>query len=60
MDYNKLFNNCMDFLIWLAPIFDMTYKEINVWIFVIIEPFVFFVMLFYILYLNNKLSRKAQ
>ena len=48
MDYNRLFHECAEFLRWLAPIFNMTYKEINIWIFVIIEPIVFFVMLFYI------------
>jgi len=52
MDYNSLFHECAEFLRWLAPIFNMTYKEINIWIFVIIEPIVFFVMLFYIFYLK--------
>jgi len=60
MDYNNLFNDCVELLMWLATKFNLTYKEINVWIFIIIEPIVFFVMLFYILYLNNKLYRKAQ
>ena len=60
MDYNKLFNDCVELLIWLAIKFDITYKEINVWIFIIIEPIIFFSMLFYILYLNSKLYRKAQ
>jgi len=60
MNYNKLFNDCVDFLNWLALNFNLTYKEINVWIFIIIEPIVFFAMLFYILYLNSKLYRKAQ
>ena len=60
MDYNNLFNDCVELLVWLATKFNLTYKEINVWIFIIIEPIVFFGMLFYILYLNNKLYRKAQ
>lgn len=60
MNYNKLFNYCVDFLKWLALNFNLTYKEINVWIFIIIEPIIFFSMLFYILHINNKLSRKAQ
>jgi len=60
MDYNNLFNNCVKLLVWLASKLNLTYKEINVWIFIIIEPIVFFAMLFYILYLNSKLYRKAQ
>jgi hypothetical protein len=60
MDYNNLFNDCVELLVWLATKFNLTYKEINVWIFIIIEPIVFFAMLFYILHLNSKLYRKAQ
>jgi hypothetical protein len=60
MDYNNLFDDCVELLVWLATKFNLTYKEINVWIFIIIEPIVFFAMLFYILYLNSKLYRKAQ
>ena len=60
MDYNNLFNDCVELLVCLATKFNLTYKEINVWIFIIIEPIVFFAMLFYILYLNSKLYRKAQ
>ena len=60
MDYNNLFNDCVELLVWLATKFNLTYKEINVCIFIIIEPIVFFAMLFYILYLNSKLYRKAQ
>jgi len=60
MDYNNLFNDCVELLVWLATKFNLTYKEINVWIFIIIEPIVFFAMLFYILYLNSKLYRKSQ
>ena len=60
MNYNNLFDDCAELLRWLALSFNLTYKEINVWIFIIIEPIVFFAMLFYILYLNSKLYRKAQ
>jgi|DEB0MinimDraft_12_1074336.scaffolds.fasta_scaffold00237_11 hypothetical protein len=35
---NTVFDLCVTFLIWLAPFFDMTYKEINVWVFCIIWP----------------------
>jgi len=60
MNYDKLFHQCAEFLRWLANETGMTYKEVNVWIFIIIEPIVFMSMLLYIIYLNNKLYHKSQ
>jgi len=37
---NTVFDWCVKLLVFLAPYFGMTYKEINVWIFVIIWPFI--------------------
>ena len=42
---NKAFYWCVDLLKVLAAKLNMTYEEVNIWIFVIIEPFVFFIML---------------
>jgi hypothetical protein len=53
---NEIFNLCVAFLLWLGPIFGMTYREINVWIFCIIEPLVFILMVIYII----KLKRNAK
>ncbi len=35
---DEIFDWCVRLLVFLAPQFGMTYKEINVWIFVIIWP----------------------
>ena len=35
---DSVFDWCVDFLEWLAPLLDMSYKEINVWLFVIVMP----------------------
>ena len=35
---DEVFDWCVRLLVFLAPQFGMTYKEINVWIFVIIWP----------------------
>jgi hypothetical protein len=35
---DQVFDWCVNVLIYSAAIFDITYKEINVWIFVIIWP----------------------
>ena len=45
---NEIFKWCVDFLVVLADRLHMTYEQINMWIFMIIEPLVFFVMLFMI------------
>jgi hypothetical protein len=35
---DNLFDACVEFLRWLGDIVGLSYKEINIWIFVIIEP----------------------
>jgi hypothetical protein len=45
---NEIFRWCVDFLVVLSDRLHMTYEQINIWIFVIIEPIVFFIMLFMI------------
>lgn len=42
---NKTFQWCVDMLVALAAKLNMTYETINIWIFVIIEPVVFFILL---------------
>ena len=42
---NKTFQWCADLLVALAAKLNMTYEAINIWIFVIIEPIVFFILL---------------
>ncbi|MBK7811354.1 MAG: hypothetical protein IPI50_08955 [Saprospiraceae bacterium] len=54
---DAIFDACVDLLIYLADIFGVTYKEINVWIFCIVEPIVFTVMIWYIYILKRKLSK---
>ena len=55
----EVFDVCVDILVWISNVFNITYKEANIWIFVIIEPIVFFIMLFYIYYLRYKLNTKS-
>ena len=35
---NKVFDLCVDILLYRADILGMTYNEINIWLFVIIQP----------------------
>jgi len=58
---NDLFHQCAEFLRWLAPLVGLTYKELNIWLFVIIEPLIFFIMVLWIINLkikNNALHSK--
>jgi hypothetical protein len=36
---DSIFDLCVNFLVWLADLLGITYKAVNVWIFVIIWPF---------------------
>ena len=40
-----IFKLCVDVLIFLANVLGITYQEINVWVFCIIEPIIFIYML---------------
>lgn len=35
----ELFQTCVDILKWIASVVGITYEEANIWIFVIIHPF---------------------
>ena len=54
---NEIFNACVDLLHYLGNIIGLTYKEINVWIFVIIEPLIFIIMSGWIIYLRKKIKK---
>ncbi len=45
---NELFKHCVDLLVWMAAKLHITYEAINIWIFVIIEPVVFMILLWII------------
>ena len=44
-----IFDWCVELLVKLAELLGITYNDINVWIFVIIEPIIFLLMLFIII-----------
>lgn len=48
---DSVFDLCVHLLVVMAKALGMTYNEINIWIFVIIEPLVFIIMCFWICYL---------
>ena len=42
---NKVFQWCVDILVYFAAKLHISCESINIWIFVIIEPIVFFILL---------------
>jgi hypothetical protein len=46
---NEIFKWCLQVLRYYAKVFHTTYEALNVWIFCIIEPIVFFLMMFIII-----------
>ena len=54
---NEIFDWCVRLLIFLAAQFGMTYKEINVWIFVIIWPVITIVLIVWLILQQLRISR---
>ena len=57
ISFNKIFDDCVNLLIYLAKLTHTTYIEINVIIFCIIEPIIFFVMLYVIIKQRKQLKK---
>ena len=53
---NEVFDLCVKALEILAKAAGMSYEEVNIWIFCVIEPVVFVVMLFMIIRMHYKLK----
>tara|TARA_R100000700_G_C3058011_1_gene74093 strand:+ start:295 stop:489 length:195 start_codon:yes stop_codon:yes gene_type:complete len=49
---NELFNLCVELLRWAASLVGMTYQEINIWLFVVIQPGL--IVLFAMLWLKER------
>ena len=53
---NEVFNWCVELLQWSAQKLGTTYEVINVWIFCVIEPILFFVILIILLFQRRKIK----
>jgi hypothetical protein len=54
---NAVFDWCVGFLDWLAPLLGLSYEEINVWLFVIFLPGLILTLAAYCFYLRRRLRR---
>jgi len=57
---NLIFDLCVQSLYFIADFFSISYKEANVWIFVIIQPFAFVLMIITILKQRKKIKGKKE
>ena len=54
---NAIFDWCVDLLEYVAPLIGMTYKELNVWLFVIIHPTITLALLIAVIVLIRRSRR---
>jgi hypothetical protein len=54
---SELFDCCVAILYWISDLTGLTYKEVNIWIFVIIHPLITLSLIYLILQLRRKLKR---
>ena len=52
----ELFDICVAILYWISDVTGLTYKEANIWIFVIIHPLLTIFLLYYVIRLRKKLK----
>jgi len=57
---DKIFDWCVNVLIYWAGIFGITYKEINVWVFVIIWPILTIILVAIIIWQQWKIRQLSQ
>lgn len=54
---DAIFDWCVEVLIYFAGVFGITYKEINVWVFVIIWPIVTLVLVIWLVVQQARIRR---
>lgn len=54
---NQLFDVCVEILVWIARESNMTYEEINVWLFCVIWPILTVWLMVRVAYLKYKLKK---
>jgi len=53
---HELFDICVDILYWIADLTGWTYKEANIWIFVIIHPLLTIFLFYYVIRLKKQIK----
>ncbi len=53
---SKLFDICVAILYWISDLTGLTYKEANIWIFVIIHPLLTIFLSYYVIRLRKQIK----
>ena len=53
---SDLFDICVAILYWISDVTGLTYKEANIWIFVIIHPLLTIVLFYYVIRLRKQVK----
>lgn len=53
---SELFDICVAILYWISDLTGLTYKEANIWIFVIIHPLLTIVLFYYVIRLRKQIK----
>ena len=54
---SDLFDICVAILYWISDVTGLTYKEANIWIFVIIHPLLTIVLFYYVIRLRKQIKK---
>lgn len=54
---SDLFDLCVAILYWISDVTGLTYKEANIWIFVIIHPLLTFFLFYYVMRLRKQIKK---
>lgn len=54
---SKLFDMCVAILYWISDVTGLTYKEANIWIFVIIHPLLTIFLFYYVIRLRKQIKK---
>ena len=57
---DQIFDWCVNILVYWAGVLDITYKEINVWVFVIIWPILTVLLVAIIVWQQRKIRQLSQ
>ena len=54
---SELFDLCVAILYWISDLSGLTYKEANIWIFVIIHPLITISLIYNVVLLRRKIKK---
>lgn len=57
---SELFDICVAILYWISDVTGLTYKEANIWIFVIIHPLLTIVLFYYVIRLRKQIKNLSK